>query len=94
MNDISSDIELHEFLEQVNYVLSTQFKEKWRHRFSTNFISIFQARLLKALKDRKPVKKSSLTSLFVNKHKYAISEVEAFYYCIDVHLYHPLIYNG
>ena len=94
MDDISSDIELHEFLEQVNYVLSTHFKEKWKHRFSTNFISIFQTRLLKALTDKKPVKKSSLTSLFINKHKYALSEVEHFYACIDVSLYHPLIYNN
>ena len=94
MDDISSDVELHEFLEQVNYVLSTTFKEKWRHRFSTNFISIFQTRVLKALKDKKPVKKSSLTSLFTNKHKYALSEVEDFYRCIDIFLYHPLIYCG
>ena len=87
MDEISSDIELHEFLEQVNYVLSTTFKEKWRHRFSDNFISIFQTRVLKSLTDGKPVKKTSLTSLFTNKHKYALSEVQEFYRCIDISLY-------
>jgi len=93
MDEISSEIELHEFLEQVNYVLSTQFKDKWRHKYSPNFIEIFQTRLLKALKDKRPVKKSSLTSLFINKHKYNLSEVEDFYESIDIFLYHPLVYN-
>tara|TARA_R110000822_G_scaffold15916_9_gene54552 strand:- start:367 stop:651 length:285 start_codon:yes stop_codon:yes gene_type:complete len=93
MHDISYDIEIHEFLEQVNFMLSEKFKEKWRYRFSDHFISIFQVRLLKALQERKPVKKSTLTSLFVNKHKYAKSVVEDFYSCVDLTLYNPLIYN-
>ena len=35
------NIELSEFLEQVDYALSFKFREKWRFRFSTTLISVF-----------------------------------------------------
>ena len=75
MSSNLDSIEIKEFLEQVNYALSLEFKEKWRHRFSDHFISIFQDRILKALKEEKPVKKDSMISLYTKKHKYNISEV-------------------
>ena len=92
MDDPSLELEIKELLEQISYALSESFVEKWRHRFSTNFISIFQDRLLKALKTGKPVTLSSFYSLYVNKHKYARSEVEDFFKMIDVSLYKPLVY--
>lgn len=92
MSSNLDSIEIKEFLEQVDFALSLKFKEKWRHRFSAHFISIFQDRLLKALKEEKPVKKSSLISLYTKKHKYDISEVLCFFDEIDVTLYSPLIY--
>ena len=49
MSDFESEVEIHEFLEQVDYALSSKFTEKWRHRFSPHFISIFQEYLLKAM---------------------------------------------
>tara|TARA_R110000765_G_scaffold111503_1_gene203272 strand:- start:504 stop:782 length:279 start_codon:yes stop_codon:yes gene_type:complete len=92
MSSNLDSIEIKEFLEQVNYALSLEFKEKWRHRFSTHFVSIFQERVLKALKDEKPVKKSSLISLYTKKHKYNISEVMCFFEEIDINLYRPIVY--
>jgi len=91
MSISDTESELKELLEQVNYALSDEFKEKWRHRFSTNFVSIFQDRLLKALKTRKPVTRSSIRSLYTKQHKYSILEVNAFFKEIDLSLYYPLI---
>jgi len=92
MSSNLDSIEIKEFLEQVNYALSLEFKEKWRHRFSANFIEIFQERLLKALREEKPIKRDSLTSLYTKKHKYSISEVLCFFEEIDITLYNPIVY--
>ena len=83
---------MKEFLEQINFALSLEFREKWRHRFSSHFVSIFQSRVLKALQEEKPVKKDSLISLYTKKHKYNLSEVLCFFDEIDITLYSPLIY--
>jgi|TARA_R110002074_G_scaffold211524_1_gene380949 hypothetical protein len=92
MSSNLDSIEIKEFLEQVDYALSLEFKEKWRHRFSDHFISIFQSRLLKSLKEEKPVKKDSLISLYTKKHKYNISEVLYFFEVINISLYRPIVY--
>jgi hypothetical protein len=91
MSSNLDSIEIKEFLEQVNYALSLEFKDKWRHRFSTNFIEIFQNRLLKALREEKPVKIDSLMSLYTKKHKYTSSEVLCFFEEIDISLYNPIV---
>jgi len=87
------ELEVKELLEQVNYALSDRFKETWRHRFSTNFIKIFQERLFKSLKTSKPVKLSTLYSVYSKKHKYSKTEIDEFFECIDISLYYPLIYR-
>mgnify|MGYP003153941896 CR=1 FL=1 len=93
MDSIEEHIELQEFLEQVNYALSIEFKEKWKHRFSPHFIEIFQNRILKGLKESKPIKKSTLISLYEKKHKYSETEVSEFFELIDLTLYYPFIYE-
>ena len=52
MSSNLDSVEIKEFLEQIDFALSLEFKEKWRHRFSAHFIAIFQTRLLKALKKK------------------------------------------
>jgi hypothetical protein len=93
MDSIEDNIEIEEFLEQINYALSTKFKEKWKHRFSAHFIEVFQDRILKGLKDGKPIKKSALESLYQKKHKYSLYDVKEFFRLIDLTLYYPFIYN-
>ena len=93
MESYEDNMEMSEFLEQINFALSMEFKSKWRHRFSDHFIDIFQVRVLKALKDRKPLKRSTLVTLFTKKHKYGTREVSEFFSLIDISLYHPFIYN-
>ena len=84
---------LNEFLEQINYCLSLKFKEKWRYRFSNHFIEIFQNKVLGSLTTQRPLKKSSLVTAYIKKHKYNIVEVEDFFRLISIEDYYPLIYE-
>ena len=93
MDDISYEVELQEFLEQVNYALSLEFKDKWRHRYSEPFINIFQEKVLKAMETQKPIKKSSIIQVYTKKYKYDISIVTDFLEVIDISLYYPLIFE-
>ena len=83
---------LNEFLEHINYSLSLKFKEKWRYRFSTHFIGIFQEKVLNSLTTQRPLKLSSLVSAYVKKHKYNIVEVQEFFRTISIEDYYPLVY--
>jgi len=85
------DTNLLEFLEQIDFALSLRFREKWRYKYSTYFISIFQERLLKSMTDSKPIKKSTLVTLFTKKHKYDNHVVVEFFDDIDIELYFPVI---
>tara|TARA_R100001082_G_C4268820_1_gene118820 strand:- start:214 stop:540 length:327 start_codon:yes stop_codon:yes gene_type:complete len=90
---MEDSIELTEFLEHLNYCLSLKFKEKWRHRFSTHFIEIFQEKVLKSLDTQRPLKKSSLITTYTRKYKYSVSEVENFFRLINVEDYYPIVYE-
>ena len=80
-----------DFIDIVNFTLDDSFLEKWRHKYSEKFITSFQMRVLKALSDRKPIKKESLTNFFTKKLKYSPEQISNFYKSIDINLYHPLI---
>jgi len=82
-----------EFMDQINHCLSLRFKEKWRHKYSANFISLFQERVLKALDTQKPLKKSTLYTLYTKKHKYNPDVVFDFFKEIDISLYYPVIFD-
>tara|TARA_R110000824_G_scaffold9681_3_gene42978 strand:- start:12710 stop:13024 length:315 start_codon:yes stop_codon:yes gene_type:complete len=90
---MEDQIILNEFLEQVNYCLSLKFKERWRFRFSSHFISIFQEKVLNSLNTQRPLKLSSLTSVYIKKHKYSASEVKEFFRVIAIEDYYPLVYE-
>jgi hypothetical protein len=87
------NVEIFEFIDQVNFALSLEFKNKYRHRFSTHFIELFQEKLLKAFEYRKPIKSKDLVKFFTQTHKYSSNVVEDFFEAIDVSLYCPLIYT-
>ena len=84
---MDDSIELTEFLEHLDYCLSLKFKEKWRYRFSTHFIEIFQEKVLKTLK------KSTLITTYTRKHKYSVNEVEQFFSLISIEDYYPIIFE-
>ena len=90
---MESSIELLEFIEQVNYCLSLEFVEKWRHKYSSHFLKIFQDRVIRAFETHKTIKISSLITTYTKKHKYNIDHVTDFFKDIDIALYYPLIYD-
>ena len=85
-------IELLEFMDQINYALSLKFKERWRHKYSSHFIAIFQEKIIKAFETQKPIKKSSIISTYTKKYKYQEEVIEDFLKEIDISLYYPLVY--
>ena len=91
--NLDDNAELAEFMEQLNYALSLKFKERWRHRFSEHFINLFQEKILISLQTQKPIKLSSIVSMFTKKHKYNSDLVDDFLECVDISLYYPLIYR-
>lgn len=85
------DVEIVDFIELVDFTLSDEFLNRWRHRFSIKFIKEFQGKIIKSLKDRKPIKLESLYKYLSNKCGYSKEQVRNFFDAIDVSIYHPLI---
>mgnify|MGYP003661923642 FL=1 len=90
---MSDELVLSEFLEQIDYCLSLKFKEKWRYRFSTHFIEVFQSKVLNSVKTERPLKLSSLLSTYTKKYKYSTAEVVDFFRLISIEEYYPLVYE-
>ena len=90
---MDTNIEILEFLDQIDYCLSLKFKETWRYRFSTHFIEIFQEKVLKSLQTQRPLKLSTLVSAYTKKHKYPIKEVRNFFDLVSIEDYYPLVYE-
>lgn len=90
---MTNTLELMEFFDHMNYVLSLEFKEKWRHRFSSHFVGIFQEKLLSSFTKQKRLKLSSLYSTYTKRHKYSREVVLEFFRCIEVHDLYPMVYE-
>ncbi len=84
------DIDIVDFIDLINFTLSDDFIDKWRYRFSTKFIKEFQSKIIKSLKDRKPIKMESLTKHLSKKCGYSIEQVRNFFDAIEIGVYHPL----
>jgi putative hemolysin len=91
--NLDDKMELEEFLEQVSYALSLEFREKWRHRYSESFINIFQDMLIQSFNNQKRIKMSVMESQFCRKYGYDLSHVRDFFRAIDITLYYPIIYR-
>lgn len=88
-----SNLEIIEFIDQIRFTLSREFLDKWKSKYSSHFIKIFQEKVCKAMTDQKPIKKSSLVSTFTKKHRYNEKLVEDFFEDIDLTLCFPLVYE-
>jgi len=84
-------LELFEFMEALNYLLSKEFLEKWKYKYSSEFILFFQSKVLESLKKQKPLKKETLKNLIKAKTKFADVLITEFYEDIDIRLYNPAI---
>lgn len=89
MSDIDTDIV--DFIDLINFTLSEEFIDKWRFRFSPKFLKEFQAKVIKSLKDRKPIKIESLFKHLSKKCGYSPEQVKNFFEAIDINIYHPLV---
>jgi hypothetical protein len=92
MLDEDLKVDIIEFMEQIDYCLSNEFKEKYRHKYGTHFIELFQSKILQAIKTKKPLKKEVLIKSIVERKKYSRRSVELFFSEIDVEIYYPIIY--
>jgi hypothetical protein len=84
-------IELREVFEQINYCLSLQFKEKYRHKYGSHFINLFQEKITTSLQTRKPLTKKILYEFFTKKHAYNLTMIQEFFEEIDISLLYPVI---
>lgn len=89
MTDLDTDIV--DFIDLINYTLSDQFIDKWKFRFSIKFLKEFQTKVIKSLKDRKPIKIDSLFSHLSKKCGYSSEQIKNFFEAIDISIYHPLV---
>jgi len=89
MSNIDEDIV--DFLDLINFTLSDEFLDKWRFRFSLTFLKEFQVKVIKSLKDRKPIKIESLFKHLSKKCGYSPEQVKNFFEAIDIRIYHPLV---
>jgi len=85
------DTDIVDFIDLINFTLSDEFIDKWKYRFSVKFIKEFQSKIIKSLKDRKPLKLDSLVKHLSKKCGYSIEQVKNFFEAIEITLYHPLI---
>lgn len=89
MSELDTDIV--DFLDLINFTLSDDFTNKWKFRFSIKFIKEFQSKIIKSLKDRKPIKLDSLYRHLSKKCGYSEEQVKNFFDAIDIAIYYPLI---
>lgn len=85
------DENIVDFLDLINFTLSNKFEEKWRHRFSSPFIKLFQLKLLESMDNQKPLKRSTLFTYLTKRCKYSEDQVDNFFKAIDIEIYDPLI---
>lgn len=89
MSNIDTDIV--DFIDLINYTLSEEFIDKWKYRFSNKFLKEFQNKVIKSLKDRKPIKIDSLYRHLSKKCGYSEEQVKNFFDAVDISIYHPLV---
>lgn len=82
---------LFEFTELLDFTLSNEFIHKWKDKYSTKFIKLFQTRLIKCLSDRRCLKLSILYTFLTTKCNYSREQVLNFLTSIDIEAYSPVI---
>jgi hypothetical protein len=82
---------LFEFTELLDFTLSNEFINRWKDKYSTKFIKLFQTRLMKCLNDRRCLKLSTLYTFLTIKCNYSREQVLNFLNSIDIEVYNPVI---
>jgi hypothetical protein len=87
----STEAQLVDLIELLDYTFSNDFLESWRHKYSEKFIKQFQNKLLEVMKENKPIKIKTLTYFLRKNNKYSLAQVINFYRSIDISLYYPVV---
>lgn len=87
------DTELFEFLDLLNYTLSSKFIDKWKFKYSEVFLKQFQLKLLNSLSNKKQLKLKTLFKYLTNRCKYSPEQVSNFFKSIEIEMYCPVIYG-
>ena len=82
---------LFEFTELLDFTLSNEFINKWKDKYSTKFIKLFQTRLIKCLSDRRCLKLSTLYTFLTVKCNYSRDQVLNFFHSVDIEVYSPIV---
>jgi len=85
------DENIVDFLDLINFTLSPKFEEKWKHRFSSSFVKLFQLKILESMDNQKPIKRATLYTYLTKRCKYSPDQVDNFFEAIDIEIYDPLI---
>ena len=88
---MTTEIDLVDFIDLINYTLHKDFVEKWRYKYSEKFIKHFQVKILESLNKQKIIKLSSLNNYLTKKCRYSQEQVENFFTSIDINIYYPLV---
>jgi hypothetical protein len=92
--DISNtNIDIVDFIDLINDTLSSEFIERWRHKYSEKFIKHFQLKVLESLNKQKPLKLNMLYTYLTKKCKYSPDQVINFFESIEIEIYSPFIYG-
>lgn len=91
MSNNNINIDIVDFIDLINDTLSSEFVERWKHKYSERFIKHFQLKLLDSLNKQKPLKINILYTYLTKKCKYAPEQVLNFFDSVDIDLYRPFI---
>lgn len=84
-------IDIIDFMDLINFTLSSKFVEIWRHKYSEKFIANFQNKLIESMQRQKPIKINTLVSALQKNNTYSKEQVLNFFDSIDIDLYRPLV---
>lgn len=91
MTEDNINIDIVDFIDLINDTLSSQFTDRWKHKYSEKFIKHFQLKILDSLNKQKPLKINILYTYLTKKCKYSPDQVNNFFDSIDINLYRPFI---
>ena len=86
-----SDINIIDFMDLIEYTLSEKFMSKWKPKYGSRFVNLFQLKFFEYFKDQKIIKRTTLTNFRVKKGKYKVDLVKEFFSDIDIDIYSPFV---
>ncbi len=87
----TENTDIVDFIELINYTLSSKFLDNWRFKYGEKFLKNFQLKIFEAVKKRKPIKLKTLIFQLRKNNKYSEEQVINFFNSIDIDIYRPVV---